>query len=323
MEDKFKSISVIVPVYNVEEYLYSCLNSLKNQSYSDMEFILIDDGTPDNSSVICEDILFEDDRFCVIHKLNGGLSSSRNTGILISNSDYISFVDSDDMVIGQPYEFLIEISGIKNADIVCMNITSDINDISDINTKNIECTLTGEEMYNQLCKRILRESAWNKIFIRELFETQLFDENILNEDFLFLVKIANKVNKVVLTDYLGYFYRLREGSITSSGFGKNMIDALYNGHYSLENVPYTSCINVTKEYFLYKILMFLINMPVSYIIKSNKDYKFAFDNLIKLKKDIQLTNLSKRDKYILKAFSKFPFITKLMVTAYMKVKVNV
>ena len=110
-------ISVIVPVYNVENYFSRCLDSLKKQAYSNAEFILVDDGSPDNSAVMCEEIALEDDRFCVIHKGNGGLSHARNVGISVSSGDYLSFVDSDDFLINQPLEFGAKILETENADV--------------------------------------------------------------------------------------------------------------------------------------------------------------------------------------------------------------
>ena len=93
-------ISIIVPVYNVEQYLAECIESIKDQSLTDIEIILVDDGSPDNSGAICDDYARKDDRIRVIHKKNGGLSSARNAGLEVAIGEYIGFVDSDDWVEG-------------------------------------------------------------------------------------------------------------------------------------------------------------------------------------------------------------------------------
>lgn len=99
-------ISVIVPVYNVEKYLHKCINSILNQTYKNLEIILIDDGSTDNSGKICDEYALKDNRIKVIHKENGGLSSARNAGLDICSGDYIGFVDSDDYIAEDMYEYL-------------------------------------------------------------------------------------------------------------------------------------------------------------------------------------------------------------------------
>ena len=105
MSDK---ISVIVPVYNVENYLRRCVDSIINQTYKNLEIILVDDGSPDNCPVICDEYAQKDSRIKVIHKENGGLSSARNCGMDMATGEYIGFVDGDDWIESDMYKFLIE-----------------------------------------------------------------------------------------------------------------------------------------------------------------------------------------------------------------------
>ena len=115
-------ISIIVPVYNVEQYLAECIESIKDQSLTDIEIILVDDGSPDNSGAICDDYALKDDRIKVIHKKNGGLSSARNAGLEVAIGEYIGFVDSDDWVDGEMYEVLYKNAVENQAEIAACNI---------------------------------------------------------------------------------------------------------------------------------------------------------------------------------------------------------
>ena len=114
-------ISVIVPIYNVEQYLSQCLDSIINQTYTNLEIILINDGSTDNSEKICNQYKLLDPRIIVIHKTNGGLSDARNTGIKIATGDYISFVDADDFIDKNMYTILFQKINTTNADIIWYN----------------------------------------------------------------------------------------------------------------------------------------------------------------------------------------------------------
>lgn len=317
---KTNGISVIVPVYNVAEYLPDCIESLKNQKLDTIEFMLIDDGSPDMSPILCEQAALEDDRFCVIHKHNGGQSATRNVGISICEAEYIAFVDSDDYVIGQPFEYALNLNKQEQADIICMEYTSNIDEKQISSEAYTVKEYSASQVYDLLCKRSFSDSPWNKLFNRELFENQYFDVGILNEDFLLLIKLLQNDIKVATSNYIGYFYRLHSGSTTGSGFKQNMIDALYNAYFVWKNVPYKECEKAVEEYFLYKILMFLINMPENYIKNNDENYKFVVEHLRKLRDKIAFTSLSKRDKLLLKLFSYKPLLAKLSVDFFMKMK---
>ena len=125
-------ISVIVPVYNVAEYLPECVDSICNQSYKNLEIILVDDGSTDNSGKICDEYAKKDLRIKVIHKENGGLSDARNTGIEIAQGEWISFVDSDDLISNHMYEKMYEAGLIYSASLVCCQSTQDYKNINTI-----------------------------------------------------------------------------------------------------------------------------------------------------------------------------------------------
>lgn len=207
-------ITVVVPVYNVEKYLEECVNSIMNQTYKELEIILVDDGSKDTSGMLCDELVKKDSRIKVIHKSNGGLSDARNTGIDIAKGKYIQFIDSDDYVDLDMIEMLYLNIKKHNADIsMCSHY---------ILTEN-ECTTdaTGEvSIYNRcdVLKEILldekvRSYAWNKLFSIELFKEIRFPKSKVFEDILTIPKLFEKANTVVLEDIPKYYYRQREGSI--------------------------------------------------------------------------------------------------------------
>ena len=120
-------ISVIVPVYNTEKYLGRCVDSIINQTYTNLEIILVDDGSPDNSPAICDEYAKKDQRIKVIHKENGGLSSARNAGLDIAKGDFISFIDSDDWVEKDLFEVLVSLYGKTQAEIIASSFVGDGN----------------------------------------------------------------------------------------------------------------------------------------------------------------------------------------------------
>lgn len=308
-----KKLSVIVPVYNTLQFLPACLTSIQQQKYEPMEVILVDDGSPDDSGKFCDEFASKDPRFQVIHKPNGGISSARNAGIEAATGDYITFIDSDDILVGQPYQHLLENTE-EDVDIFCMAryASREIHhDVSHLNDRTVtEKLLQNEEIYSGLCDRTLSDAVWDKIFKRELFEELRFDQGVLNEDFLLMLKLLMKYPVTMkCSDYVGYYYYLRQGSITGSGFKQNMIDSLYNAEFAYANAP-EACKTSALSYFLHRILMFLVNMPATYIAENNRDYAFAMEHLRRQRKSIGGTKLSLRDKTLLNLYCVAPGFAK-------------
>lgn len=318
MKDK---LTVIVPVYNVENYIDTCLESIENQDYEPMEVILVDDGSPDGSARICEEMALKDDRFCVIHKKNEGASSARNVGILLSKTDKIAFVDSDDALIGQPYSYLLNIMEQLDADVISMKSYASREPLHYVAIKSDYVQkeeISSEEMYSRLCLQTFSDAPWDKIYSATLFDRLLFCEGMQNEDFLILIKIALLKNlRIIQTDFLGYYYFLRTGSITGSGFKQNMIDAVHNAQFALLNTPDKKYERAAEYYMLHKALMFFINMPKSYISAKNEHYLFTLDCVRRLRKKIPSSACSTRDKVCLIMFLHMPKITKKIVDTYM------
>lgn len=220
-------ISVIIPIYNVEKYLKRCVDSVLNQTYNNLEIVLVDDGSPDNSGKICDDYAKSDSRIKVVHKKNGGLSSARNAGLDIATGEYVSFIDSDDWVEKDLYKVLTDIANENDVDIIISQFKSgnkdEKNDKSDI--KILDLT----ERFESICNRKAETSVCGVLFKKGIFDKERFNENRLNEDFEFYSNISIKYDyKIAVTSYQGYYYYLREDSITHQKFKKSLIDAVYN-----------------------------------------------------------------------------------------------
>ena len=223
-------ISVIVPVYKVEPYLRRCVDSILAQTYSDFELILVDDGSPDTCGAICDSYAEQDARVRVIHQANGGLSAARNAGIEIARGDYLTFIDSDDLVSDYYLETLYDLICEKKADIsVCMARDFSNETPYFYNKKEHEyCILSGREaclsIYQSL--GILWVSAYAKLYKRELFSGIRFPVGFIHEDQATIPKLLYRANTVAISKDIVYGYRQRQGSIMHSGFDVRQFHAV-------------------------------------------------------------------------------------------------
>ena len=213
-------ISVIVPVYNVEKYLSACIDSILNQTYKNIEIILVNDGSTDNSSSICDYYASKFNHIRVIHQENGGLSAARNSGIDVATGDYIAFVDSDDLLHTDFFETLHSLVLKNKADIASVefkcfhdNSNPDLSEACSGET----ITLSSDEAIEKiLYQNILDNSAWNKLYARHLFSKLRFPKGKLYEDMALFYKIFEQTKRVVHKRVPLYYYRLREESITGN-----------------------------------------------------------------------------------------------------------
>lgn len=213
-------ISVIVPVYKVEEYLGRCVDSLLEQTYQNLEIILVDDGSPDNCGKICDDYARLDTRVKVIHKKNGGLSSARNAGIDIAAGEYLGFVDSDDWLVPQTYEWLLGMALEENVKLVCAG-RYDVSSWKGTREKGL-CPSKREVISGEdLAKRIfvwdhVDSAAWDKLYHRSLFQEIRYPLGVVSEDLPVTYRLALKAGRVGMLDKPVYFYFHRDGSITTA-----------------------------------------------------------------------------------------------------------
>lgn len=211
-------ISVIIPVYKVEKYVEKCIQSVINQTYENLQIILVDDGSPDNCGKICDEYAKKDHRIEVIHKSNGGLSDARNKGLEIAKGEYIGFVDSDDYIEADMYEVLYNLLKQYNADVsICNFYTVSQGKISIKNAEN------GIKEYNriEILKEILLDKniqsyAWNKLYKKELFDEIKYPIGKKYEDIGTTFFLLEKCNKVVVTGKSEYYYINRQDSIVNN-----------------------------------------------------------------------------------------------------------
>lgn len=223
-------ISVIVPIFKVEQYLPRCIESIINQTYKKLEIILVNDGSPDNCGAICDNYALKDARIRVIHKNNGGLSDARNAGIDIAQGNYITFIDSDDWIHPKYIEFLYNTLKKNNADISVCNFlaTSSENVYSDKLSEDIK-VFNNFQALEQLTDKLYVQMviACGKLFKRELFNNIRFPLKRIHEDEFTTYKLLYEANKIVYTNNQLYYYWQRENSITKSKFNiKSRIDAM-------------------------------------------------------------------------------------------------
>lgn len=226
-------ISVVVPIYNVENYLKKCIDSLINQTYKNLEIILVDDGSPDFCPKICDEYKKQDERIKVIHKQNGGLSSARNAGLEVATGDFITFVDSDDFLELDIYEKVIDIFNSNSVEIVSMTMQL-VNEKYEVINQGLTETFSigncsSRNYFKGMVQRKLSASVCDKVFLKSTIENLRFDEMRLNEDFFFLASLLLEQNcTIFLMNDIGYNYFTRVNSISKSGFGKSLRDAVYN-----------------------------------------------------------------------------------------------
>ena len=233
-------ISIIIPIYKVEKYLPECLNSIINQTYRNLEIILMDDASPDSCGEICDRYAAQDQRIRVIHmEENGGQAAARNTGMDLASGDYLFFVDSDDWLAEDTLEKLYDGMKKYQADCsvgACVDVLEGKNgekNICHAKQKGVKCRTAEEAMEHVL---LSGSAAWNRLCKREMLEGLRFPLGRVNDDESFILRVYERMEKIVFLDCETYFYRKRANSITTSAFSVKMVDCVYNSRENLEFV---------------------------------------------------------------------------------------
>lgn len=284
-------ISAIVPVYNVEKYLYRCVDSILKQTYENFELILIDDGSPDNCSQMCDELSEKDSRIKVIHQENQGLSAARNSGIKIAKGNYLTFIDSDDWISNTMFEDLINLIKEKNADIsICNFIVTDGNAIYKKNTKAEEKLYSKDEFM----KIILRVNsnrcihyAWGKLYKKDVIDkNEHYPVGMLNEDVEGMFKAVLKSEKIAETNKIGYFYYENSESISRKKFSENFLSL----HHVWERILEISQNSAPEyvDYVKYNLIRSDFTILVDMILYGDKET----DNIF----SIERKNINKRLK---------------------------
>lgn len=230
------TISIVIPIYKVEEYLRECVDSVLNQTYQNFEVILVDDGSPDRCPEICDEYAKKDNRVVVIHKENGGLSDARNEGLIKATGDYVIFLDSDDYYKHDDFlEKIVEATDEGNKDAVFFQRTVFFEGSNRSNYNyppfNLEWNrLDASTLLLELAKNDLMDaSACMKATKRSFLQRNelFFKKGIYCEDIEWFSRYIMFINSIALIDYPDYYYRKREGSITSKLKEKNVRDLFY------------------------------------------------------------------------------------------------
>lgn len=275
-------ISVIVPVYNVERYIRRCVDSIINQTYRNLQIILVDDGSNDSSGQICDDYASRDPRIEVIHKKNAGLGFARNSGLGIATGKYVTFVDSDDYIADSMIEHLYQCLIINNADTCIGGSTRVLKDGSQIKThQQSKTNYISDEIKNELLVRMLGSqgndyiemSVWKVLFSKDIIDKYhiMFPSErvFISEDIIFDLDYYPQCHKVTMCDDNGYYYCDNEGSLTNK----------YNPErFEKQVILFEELVKKTKKLGIYSIAeQRLINTLVSiarYSIKLEAFYTY-------------------------------------------------
>lgn len=270
-----RTISVIVPVYNVENYLDKCIQSIQKQTVRDLDIILVDDGSTDALLAICKKYAAEDNRIRIIQKKNGGLSSARNAGLDAAKGEYINFIDSDDYLALDFYETLLAQVTDKRC-VSCSHIVR-VDELGNITLRNDPHKDGGEistkEYTRELLLHIGDVSVCSKLFLREIIGKLRFDESRLNEDLLFMMDLMPKIDRIVFTGKIGYYYLCRTNSI-SSKYGKAIEDMVGNSLVFREKVLsiYPELKEEANRFALFQHMAYLLLVPAELRSKNNPQY---------------------------------------------------
>ncbi len=261
-------ISVIVPVYKAEKYIRRCVESILNQTISDLELILVDDGSPDNSGSICDEYAEKDSRVKVIHKENGGAASARNAGIKNATGEYLGFCDADDCLDLNMYETLLNAMLDENLLLIDCNskVYSSSGELFYTEDNSHKLTFfTKEEALKRIFTREGNVSLCTKLIKRELFSDISIEEGRRVEDFYTTFLLLLKVEEYVIYNYSFYNYHTNCSSVTHSASGDIYLDAIYFYNKSIEMLRvYDIRFEAEENYYLLKMLYLLF-------ISSNMD----------------------------------------------------
>ncbi len=277
-------ITVIVPVYKVEKYLPRCIESIINQTYQNLEIILVDDGSPDNSGKICDEYAKKDNRIKVIHKDNGGQATARNAALDIANGEYIGFVDSDDWIFEDMYEYLYGAIDTYNADIaVCGAVFGTI-----VNKRIIQYgtmfrahkteTLDTVQTIKAHCKIKLGFAPWNKLYSKRIWEDIRFPA-CFREDEAVMYKLLAKSKKTVCLTEAKYFYFQRKGSSERNGYNEKYLISLETADKTYEFIK-SNYPQAEKEAWDLRVQMRILQLEDIISFGSMDKYKRITDSLV-------------------------------------------
>ena len=322
-------VSVIIAAYNIQDYIEKCLRSVCNQTYKNLEIIVVDDGSTDNTGKLADEFAKNDSRFIVIHKANGGVSSARNRGIEIASGDFIGFVDGDDTIEIDMYEMLINNAIKYDADIShCgYKVIDNDKEILFYDTRQIIIQDRKKGLIDLFEGTMIEPSLCNKVFKRGIVSNIRLDEKLkINEDLYFNILLFNKSQKSVFEDKAKYNYIKRNNSASTSNSNKirrctdplkvyKMITDLYE--HDMKIYPYAKKMQIERNINIYNLLTLEKDIEFKKLKNQIREY-------IRVNKyDIKNSNIiTKKTKFMVYGILYMRFIYDLIYKLYFNKKYN-
>ncbi|MDO4729580.1 MAG: glycosyltransferase family 2 protein [Candidatus Saccharibacteria bacterium] len=304
-------ISIIVPIYNVEDCVEKCVDSILAQSYKNIEIFLVDDGSGDRSGVICDKYAKKDERVVVIHKKNGGLSSARNAGIKKMNGEYVSFVDGDDALKVDCIEKLYEDIVRENADVsACGFMRFDEYGESTCSEANFAGVVSSHDAMTLLLEKKIYPSAWGKLYKKGIFGKLRYNEQCkYGEDLDAIIRILDADLKIVFSqEDKNYLYRTRANSIMGKGvYRRNCRDLFVVCDEIIKKAQNGSNQDLAYEFYVEKVLGFCMDC-IKYNYKDKEELEFLRKRLVKYKKQHSIySGRTSKEKAICSLFARRQF----------------
>lgn len=283
-------ISVIVPVYKVEPYLDKCISSIVNQTYGNLEIILVDDGSPDNCPAMCDAWAEKDSRIRIIHKTNGGLSDARNAGLAVATGLLIGFIDSDDCVEPTFLERLYEAMIACNADMAeCstqfIDERGNVLRTREVSVGNTDCL---ESLRRLVLEDGVYQTVWDKLYRREVIQGIPFEVGKYNEDEFWTYQVLARAKSVSFVSAPLYNYLQRSGSIIGVGYNMRRLDGLDARFQRMQNLQkYSELADLLFQQF---ILDCMWHLQCSYRYLSAKEACAAQEKILRLKEQTPKVN---------------------------------
>ena len=299
-------VSIIVPIYKVEPYLRRCLDSIVNQTYTNLEIILVDDGSPDTCPQICDEYAAKDKRIVVIHKENGGLSDARNAGLEISKGEYISFVDSDDWVDEKYIEILLNSAIAENTDIaIGENIQTNGFCNKPKNISTIKTYSSKEALYHLFSQNhIAFTISCGKLYKKELFSNLHFPIGKYHEDEFTTYILFYRSKKIVYTNCILYYYFRHSNSITGSRHPWDVLEVFEQRYLFFKNKNEKDLLPLLITPLCWQLLCaywFVLKKDSTKANKHLSDFR-------KYTKEECFVQVQLFHKFFLKLFAKFPYL---------------
>lgn len=304
-------LSIIVPVYNSEKYLTRCLDSLLAQTFQDFELLIVDDGSTDQSPQICDSYAEEDKRIKIIHKPNGGASSARNCALEIMQGDYVGFVDSDDWISKDMFEYLIHILESTDSDIANIKCIS-THTYSFVSSQDYTMQVyEGEEILESFFREGSGSGVGSYSFCRNLYKSEIlkelrFPEGQTCEDIVLSFKALTKARRIVKSEKIAYYYFVSHNSNSMGGVKASYID-MFNAYQELRELT-------QKEGPVIRKMVTIINARADFSLLAKIAMYGIADETLDKKQIIRRHTRLLRKNYFLLLFSSLPWSRKIMMT---------